>query len=285
MKYIKHSKYKNTGLIFELLVRQIASDTIYKKESPAVSILKKYYSDKTVLGKEYKLYEFVEKQTKLNPTKAETVLTTVLEMSKRLNQDKLKSTKYDLIKEIKQSYDLDEFFTIKVNNYKTHAALYCLMEIAMCNDLIDPQAIVENKTTILEHLTGVSIQQSAVRDNLIEEYSRYDKDLRLLTYKILLEKFNKRYVNLLPEQKNILRQFIQSVSSSKKLYNFVNEEMVKIKSTLEENQDRVVDQIIKIKLQEVIKSIKPVDKSEKITDSHLVSLMQYYDLVSELQSV
>lgn len=285
MKYIKHSKYKNTGLIFELLVRQIASDTIYKKESPAVSILKKYYSDKTVLGKEYKLYEFVEKQTKLNPTKAETVLTTVLEMSKRLNQDKLKSTKYDLIKEIKQSYELDEFFTIKVNNYKTHAALYCLMEIAMCNDLIDPQAIVENKTTILEHLTGVSIQQSAVRDNLIEEYSKYDKDLRLLTYKILLEKFNKRYINLLPEQKNILRQFIQSVSSSKKLYNFVNEEMVKIKSTLEENQDRVVDQIIKIKLQEVIKSIKPVDKSEKITDSHLVSLMQYYDLVSELQSV
>lgn len=285
MKYIKHSKYKNTGLIFELLVRQIASDTIYKKESPAVSILKKYYSDKTVLGKEYKLYEFVEKQTKLNPTKAETVLTTVLEMSKRLNQDKLKSTKYDLIKEIKASYDLDEFFTIKVNNYKTHAALYCLMEIAMCNDLIDPQAIVENKTTILEHLTGVSIQQSAVRDNLIEEYSKYDKDLRLLTYKILLEKFNKRYVNLLPEQKNILRQFIQSVSSSKKLYNFVNEEMVKIKSTLEENHDRVVDQIIKIKLQEVIKSIKPVDKSEKITDSHLVSLMQYYDLVSELQSV
>lgn len=285
MKYIKHSKYKNTGLIFELLVRQIASDTIYKKESPAVSILKKYYSDKTVLGKEYKLYEFVEKQTKLNPTKAETVLTTVLEMSKRLNHDKLKSTKYDLIKEIKASYDLDEFFTIKVNNYKTHAALYCLMEIAMCNDLIDPQAIVENKTTILEHLTGVSIQQSAVRDNLIEEYSKYDKDLRLLTYKILLEKFNKRYVNLLPEQKNILRQFIQSVSSSKKLYNFVNEEMVKIKSTLEENQDRVVDQIIKIKLQEVIKSIKPVDKSEKITDNHLVSLMQYYDLLSELQSV
>jgi hypothetical protein len=285
MKYIKHSKYKNTGLIFELLVRQIASDTIYKKESPAVSILKKYYSDKSALGKEYKLYEFIEKQTKLNPTKAETVLTTVLEMAKRLNQDKLKSTKYDLIKEIKESYDLDEFFTIKVNNYKTHAALYCLMEISMYNDLIDPQAIVENKTTILEHLTGVSIQQSAVRDNLIEEYSKYDKDLRLLTYKILLEKFNKRYINLLPEQKNILRQFIQSVSSSKKLYNFVNEEMVKIKSILEENQDRVVDQIVKIKLQEVIKSIKPVDKSEKITDSHLVSLMQYYDLVSELKTV
>lgn len=285
MKYIKHSKYKNTGLIFELLVRQIASDTIYKKESPAVAILKKYYNDKSAIGKEYKLYEFVEKQTKLNPTKAETVLTTVLEMAKRLDQNKLKSTKYDLIKEIKDHYNLEEFFTIKVNNYKTHAALYCLMEIANASELIDPQAIVENKTTILEHLTGAAINQSAVRDNLIEQYSKYDKDLRLLTYKILLEKFNKRYANLLPEQKNILREFIQSVSSSKKLYNFVNEQLVNIKNTLEENKNKVADDIIKIKLQEVINSIKPLDKSEKISDSHLVSLMQYYDLVSELSKV
>lgn len=285
MKYIKHSKYKNTGLIFELLVRQIAADTIYKKESPAVSILKKYYNDKSTLGKEYKLYEFVEKQTKLNPTKAETVLTTVLEMSKRLDQNKLKSTKYDLIKEIKENYNIEEFFTIKVNNYKTHAALYCLMEISISNELVDPQAIVENKTTILEHLTGTAINQSEVRDNLIEEYSKYDKDLRLLTYKILLEKFNKRYSNLLPEQKNILREFIQSVSSSKKLYNFVNEQLVNIKDILDKNKNKVADDIIKIKLQEVINSIKPLDKAEKISDSHLVSLMQYYDLVSELKNV
>jgi hypothetical protein len=285
MKYIKHSKYKNTGLIFELLVRQIAADTIYKKESPAVSILKKYYNDKSTLGKEYKLYEFVEKQTKLNPTKAETVLTTVLEMSKRLDQNKLKSTKYDLIKEIKENYNIEEFFTIKVNNYKTHAALYCLMEISISNELVDPQAIVENKTTILEHLTGTAINQSEVRDNLIEEYSKYDKDLRLLTYKILLEKFNKRYSNLLPEQKNILREFIQSVSSSKKLYNFVNEQLVNIKDILDKNKNKVADDIIKIKLQEVINSIKPLDKAEKISDSHLVSLMQYYDLVSELKTV
>jgi hypothetical protein len=279
MKYIKHSKYKNTGLIFELLVRQIAADTIYKKESPAVSILKKYYNDKSTLGKEYKLYEFVEKQTKLNPTKAETVLTTVLEMSKRLDQNKLKSTKYDLIKEIKENYNIEEFFTIKVNNYKTHAALYCLMEISISNELVDPQAIVENKTTILEHLTGTAINQSEVRDNLIEEYSKYDKDLRLLTYKILLEKFNKRYSNLL------LREFIQSVSSSKKLYNFVNEQLVNIKDILDKNKNKVADDIIKIKLQEVINSIKPLDKAEKISDSHLVSLMQYYDLVSELKNV
>ena len=285
MKYIKHSKYKNTGLIFELLVRQIAADTISRKDSPAVQILKKYYGESSLIGKEYKLYEFIQKHSKLNSTKAETVLQTILETSKKLDQNKLKILKYDLVKEIKDQYNLEEFFAIKVNNYKTYASLYCLFEIAITRDMVDPESIVENKTTILEHLTGTAVKQAEVRDNLIEEYSKYDKDLRLLTYKILLEKFNKQYTNLLPEQKNILREFIQSVSSSKKLQNFVNEELAKIQSELETSQTKIKDQIIKIKLQEVLKSIKPVEKTEKVTDGHLVNLMQYYDLVAELRTL
>jgi hypothetical protein len=285
MKYIKHSKYKNTGLIFELLVRQIAADTISKKDSPALLILKKYYNDKTTLGKEYKLYEFVDKQTRLSPTKAETILATVLEMSKRLNKSSLRTYKYDIIKEIKQHYNLEEFFTIKVKNYKTHASLYCLLEIANTEDLVDPQSIVDNKTTILEHLTGTAVEQSDVRDNLIEEYSKYDKDLRLLTYRILLEKFNKRYDKLLPEQKNILREFIQSVSSSKKLFSFVNEELEKIKKEISEHEAKVKDTVVQIKLKEVYKTIKPVEKADKISNQHLVSLMQYYDLIAELKEL
>jgi hypothetical protein len=202
MKYIKHSKYKNTGLIFELLVRQIAADTISKKDSPAVQILKKYYGENSTLGKEYKLYEFVQKHTKLNSLRAETTLQTILEAFKKLDQNKLKSLKYDLVKEIKDSYNIEEIFAIKVNNYKTYASLYCLFEISNTSDMIDPESIVENKTTILEHLTGTNVKQSEVRDNLIEEYSKYDKDLRLLTYKILLEKFNFNFFPTFQASKN-----------------------------------------------------------------------------------
>jgi hypothetical protein len=163
--------------------------------------------------------------------------------------------------------------------------LYCLLEINGTKDLVDPESIVENKTTILEHLTGTSEKTTDLRHNLIEEYSKYDKDLRLITYRILLEKFNKRYTNLLPEQKNVLREFIQSVSSSKKLYNFVSEELVKIKDSIKNTQAKVTDNIVKIKLEEVYKNIKDLDKSEKINDSHLVNLMQYYELVAELKSL
>lgn len=285
MKYIKHSKFKNTGLIFELLVRQIAADTIAKKDSPAVLLLKKYYNEKSVLGKEYKLYEFVNKQKNLELGRANLILNTVLEASKKLDQNKLKTQKYELIKELKSSYDLENFFSIKINEYKTYAALYCILEIHNTGDIVDPQSIVDNKTTILEHLTNTQQNQEAVKDALIEEYSKYDRDLKLLAYKILLEKFNVRYKDLLPEQKNILKEFIVSVDSSKKLSKLVNEELEKIKLNLNKLKEGVADSVTKIKLDEVYRSITPLKPVDKVTDQHLVNLMQYYDLIAELKTL
>lgn len=285
MKYIKHSKFKNTGLIFELLVRQIAADTIAKKDSPAVLLLKKYYNEKSVLGKEYKLYEFVNKQKNLDLGRANLILNTVLEASKKLDQNKLKTQKYELIKELKSSYDLENFFSIKINEYKTYAALYCILEIHNTGDIVDPQSIVDNKTTILEHLTNTQQNQEAVKDALIEEYSKYDRDLKLLAYKILLEKFNVRYKDLLPEQKNILKEFIVSVDSSKKLSKLVNEELDKIKLNLNKLKGKVGDSVTRIKLEEIYKSITPLKSVERVTDQHLVNLMQYYDLIAELKTL
>lgn len=283
MKYIKHSKYKNTGLIFELLVRQIAADTIARKDSPALKILEKYYNEKSPLGKEYKLYEFIAKNKNTSLERANLILGTVLEASQKLNANTLKVEKYNLIKELKESYDLENFFTIKVQDYKVHAALYCILELHTTTDLIDPQAIVDNKTTILEHLTNKEQDSDKVKDALIEEYSGYDRDLKLLTYKILLEKFNARYKNLLPEQKNLLKEFIISVNSSKHLHTVVNEELTKIKLELTKRLKKVEDSVTRIKLEEIVKTIKEVKPTDKINDSHLVNLMQYYDLIAELR--
>jgi len=248
---IKHSKFRNTGLIFELLVKQVASDTLSNRDSAAVGILKKYFGGKSALGKEYKLYEFISKNKSVSQSKAEAILSTITEISLRLDQKVLKKQKYDLISEIKSNYNIEEFFAIQVANYKPMAALYCLMEAQNNKDLTDPQALIDNKTTILEHLTALPQKESDVKDTLIEEYSKYDKDLRLLTFKILLEKFNNNYKELLPEQKNILREFITSVNSTTRLRNIVNEELSKIKSLIKNLIPSVQDDVIKIKLEEV----------------------------------
>ncbi len=165
------------------------------------------------------------------------------------------------------------------------AALYCLMEAQNTGGLVDLDVFVDNKTTILEHLTQSKTADGQVKNALIEEYSKYDKDLRLLTYKILLEKFNSQYKDLLPEQKNILKEFIVSVNSSTRLRNVVNEEMIKLQTQISKLKNNITDKVVKIKLEEIQKVIVPVKNTQKVDDNHLVSLMQYYELVNELKSL
>jgi hypothetical protein len=282
---IKHSKYKNTGLIFELLVKQIAADTLSRKDSPAVKIMKKFYTGKTSLVREFKLYEYILKNKGVSQPKAETIVSTIIEISNKLDRTAIKKQKYDLIAEIKKDYDLEEFFSMKVRDYKPLAAMYCLMEAQTAEDLSDPQSLVDNKITILEHLTAKKQNEADVKDALVEEYSKYDKDLRLLTYKILLEKFNGEYENFLPEQKAILREFITASESQVKLRNMINEELEKIANEVESFKNKVQDGVAKIKLDEVHKLIKPLDKKTRIDDNHIVNLLQYYELVNELKSL
>lgn len=282
---IKHSKLRNTGLIFELLVKQIASDTLSNKDSNAVQIMKRHFTGDTILAKEFKLYEFITKNTGVSQRKAETILSTITEISRKLDKQSLKKQKYRLIADIKESYNIEEFFAIQVRDYKSLASLYCLLEAQNSDILVDPTSIVDNKTTLLEHLTSSSQDKGDVKDSIIEEYSKYDKDLRLLTFKILLEKFNNNYKDLLPEQRIILKEFITSVNSTKRLKNFVNKELDKISRDVNELASKVKNKVVKIKLNEISKTIKPVSAKERINDSHLINLMQYYDLVNELRAL
>jgi len=280
---IKHSKFKNTGLIYELLIKQIAADTLENRPSPAIKILKKFYSGKSFLAKEYKLYEYITKNKGIGRDKAETVLSTINEISRKLDQASLKNQKYNLIADIKESYNLEHFFSAKVRDYKALAALYCLLEAQNNSELVDPQIFVDNKTTILEHLTEQVQDKGDVRQSLIEEYSNYEKDLKLLTYKILLEKFNKKYATLMPEQRRILKEFITSVDSTTKLREFVNSALENVRLQLTELTELVQDDILKIKLNEVVDNISPLSNKEKVDTETLAILMQYYELIKEIK--
>tara|TARA_A100000172_G_scaffold65969_1_gene45502 strand:- start:2822 stop:3676 length:855 start_codon:yes stop_codon:yes gene_type:complete len=282
---IKHSKFRNTGLIFELLVKQIAADTLSKKDSSAVGIIKKFYTGKTTLAKEFKLYEFILRNKNVSTQKASNIVSTITEISRKLNQETLKKQKYHLIAEIKKSYNIEEFFNIQVTDYKPLAALYCLLEAQNNDQLVDPDYLVNNRTTILEHLTSDIVNKADVEDSVIQEFAKYDKDLKLLTFKILLEKFNDRYKDFSPEHKNILREFITSVNSTTRLRNVINEELGKISKAVTKLIPGIKDDVIKIKLEEVAKNIIPISKKEKVSDTHLVNIMQYYDLIKELKNL
>ena len=228
---VKHSKYKNTGILFELLVRQITTDTLDGKDSPAKDILKKYFV-KTELGREYKLYETLLKKTSLTETKANIVVSTLTDSSLSLNRSVIKRQKYNLISEIQKNYDLNEFFNHKLPNYKVFAAFYTLLEITNTPQAVNPEQTINNKVTILEHLTAAQIKEARVRDEVMDEFSKADKDVRFIAYKMLLESFNSKYDDLHPNQKLILKEFITSVDNTPRLREFYTNKVIEIKVEL-----------------------------------------------------
>ena len=279
---IKHSKYRNSGILFELLVRQITSDTLEGINSPARKILKEYFV-KTELGREYKLYEQLSKNSNLTEAKANLVLSSLLESSQNLNRSTLKRQKYNLISEIKKHYELNKFFRHKLTNYKIQAAFYTLTEIKSQKEFSNPELEINNKITILEHLSVKSIVKES-KKTVIDEFQTYDKDLRTLTYRVLLNKFNDKYDNLLEGQKSILKELITSIDNTPRLKEFYNTKVKEIKTSLTGLNEGVKDKATQIKIEEVVKILPTIDKTSKVKDDDLINLLQYYDLIEELKT-
>jgi len=279
--HIKHSKYKNTGILFELLVRQITADTLKEGESPSVDLLKNYFF-KSELGKELKLYESITKSKVLSENQASTFITTVLEQSTKLNRSVLRKEKYNLIKEIKGLYNINEFFATKVKNYTQFASIYTLIESQNSNRIVDTEQIVDNKVNLLEHLTK-SVASDEVKNDVLSEFQTYDKDTRILTYKVLLEKFNDKYDDLSNDQKSVLKEFIESVDSTPKLRNFYNSKIKELKYAVLTEAKTLKDKVVKIKLVEVSKLLTELKKTDKVNTDNLVDLLQYYELIKEIK--
>jgi len=281
---IKHSKYKNTGILFELLVRQIASDTVSGKDSAAIGIVKKFFG-KTELTKEHKLYQALITSKALTEGKAESLINSVLELSSRLNKTALRKEKYNIIKEIRSHYDIEGFFKAKISNYTQYAAVSNLIEAHGSLELIEPSQVIDNKVTLLEHITRKEVNIEEVKDRVLEEYGKMDSGTRILAYKMLLEKFNEKYGDLTPAQKSVLKEYINNVTNTIKLREFVNEQFASINKQLIELIPTVKDKTTQIKLSEVATLLQPLDKNQNVKDENIISLLQYHQLIAELKAV
>ena len=286
MKKIKHSKFKNTGFIFELLVRQITAEVMSSSKSVAEKILKEHFNSKKELSKELKLYQYLINEKYNSESKAEQFINTILEARKKIDEKKLTKEKYNLIKEIKETYNLDEFIKSPISNHKTLASIYKIFETVITDEQYDPTDIVSSRFTIAENIINTSIQNkdSKMKDMVLEEYRKQDEDLRAVSYKLLVESFNNKYKNLSIHQKELLREYINNINNTGKLNEFVNKEVSVLIESLKEVGSKISDKVTKIKLAETISNIKKIKSVKKIKEQHLSAMMMTYELLSELKN-
>jgi hypothetical protein len=282
MKKIKNSKFKNTGILFELLVRQITADTLNDvKESVASNLIRKYFNKNSELSKELNLYNTIIKEKFNSEEKAKSLVEAAVTARKRLSNKVLNRQKYNLIKEIKDTWDLDTFFQSRVSNYKVHASIYKLFEYNLEDN---PKVLVDTKYTLVEHIT-FNKKTEDKKEQLVEQYRQQDKDVQLLAYRLMVDKFNSKYKGLSPRQKNLLENYINNVSNTATLKEYVGAECIKLTKELNELNKKVDDKVVKIKIDESVKLLSEMNKGKVVKDGDVLSLLRYYELSRELKKV
>lgn len=286
MHKAKHSKFKNTGILFELLTRQITADIIGgKDESAAKQILFKYFSENTELGKEYQLYNFLLNEKARDASHAERIISVVLESRSQLDDKRLAQQKYELIREIKEIYPIEGFLKANIKNYRIFASIYKIFENKTASKF-DVQEVVQSRESIIESLYNSVTKKSDNDEGLLEYYKQQSEDIRLLAYKLLLEGMNTKYKDFDDNQKNLIREYILNVSNTNSLSDYVCEEIEKIKKIISSSKNKVKDnQVVSIKLSEITNVLDKVKPTTIVKDNHIMALLLSYELVKELNNL
>ena len=284
---MRHSKFRNTGILFELLTKQVTADIIAGKESSvASSLLRKYFQESSELGRERQLYNAVLTENIKDAVQAERFFSVILEARKHLNNRKLSLLKYDLIREIKDAYPIDEMMKAPVKNYRVLASIYKVFENlspTVCK--FDVKEVYQAKTCIIEHIANKP-KNLPSEDVLISYYQNQTEDIRLLTYKLLCERFNDKYEGVLDEnQKAILREYICNVANTNNFDTFVKTRVTEIKRALIEAIPKINDSdVMRIKIREIVNQLEKISPGKLVKDNHVTVLMLSYELLKDIGS-
>ena len=286
MNKIKHSKVKNVGIMYELLARKLTADVLNDNtKSKAVSIFKEFFGKDTEISKELELYNILQNKKTKNQAMATDLLNVVLETRQKLSNSKLRKEKYNLVKRVNESFDSKEFFNARIPNYKFYASVYNLFEEVSSDKILNPVAKVNSKFTLIETISTSPKKKPVQENEVFSEFSKSDTDVRLLAYKTLVDKFNKKYSKLTTEQKEVLKKYIYNVSDNEELKTFVNDKLDIIEAKLEKHVNKVNDEITRIKLHGAINKIQEIKNTKHVSEKTLTSVLRYYDLVTELGKV
>ena len=286
---IKHNKLRNTGILFELLARQITADVMEnKKEGVAVKLMREFFNSKKELGKELMLYRAFFNVQNLSEQKAFQLLKLVTEQRKNLDQTVLDTQKYLLIKEIKKNFDLKEFFAARIPSYKIYASIYKNFDAATngINDTTTIEELANSQFTIVEHLSGKAPSKEIREHNELSKIIRsQDDDIRFLSYKILIERFNEKYKGLDEAQKKLLQEYIYNISNTSKLKSYTQTESRRLAKEIAQSSSKVKDKVVRIKLGEVVSQLQKVQTATVIKENHMTALLIGYETLKELKTL
>jgi hypothetical protein len=278
MVKVKHSKYKNTGMLFEFLTKQITDDVINNDKMSALKIMETSFGKGSILSEELALYRHLMDNSFSNREDAIELIEKVVRERKKLDQQKLSEEKYNIVKKIKKNYDLDSIFKRDIKLYKEYASIYNLFEYSNNNNIPE---YIKNKNTLVEHIT----KSNKVDNSIDEELSGIDFETKIQAYDIMVEKFNKKYNNLLPEQQHILTDYLAYCDNKVKMKEAIKPHIKKLVTELKTTSANTLNDAIEVKIIETTKLLEGINDLNVVYDRHITSVMKSYDLLNKLKKI
>jgi hypothetical protein len=289
MKKLKHSKFKNAGILFELLVRQVTADILAgKEESTANRILRNYFTESTELGKENRLYRIILEDKVKDQFAADRLLETIIRTRKKLDERALNQQKYELIKEIKENYPIEAFLNGSISNYKLLASIYKVFEENVTEVVSDPREVYKARNCITESMllakNPTRVISEEEKKDMVKVYQQQNEDVRLLAYKLLVDSFNEKYKNLDDKQKILIREYINNISNTNSLREYINQEVPEVRKKISELKNSIDNDVVKIKIEETLNQLEKITKGTLVKENQIMALMLSYELIKELKN-
>lgn len=290
MKKLKHSKYKNAGILFELLVRQVTADILNGQEdSKANNILRTYFSESTELGKENRLYRIIMEEKTKDQSSADRLLETIIKTRRKLNETALNAQKYNLIKEIRANYPLEDFLKGSIGNYKLLASIYKIFEEAVSSVDCDPRELFKARNCVVESIAATKTPTRLISEDekkdIVEIYQKQNEEVRLLAYKLLVDSFNEKYKSLDGKQQVLIREYINNISNTNSLRQYINQEVPLVRAEISELKKKIDSDVVKIKLEETLNQLDKITKGTLVKENQIMALMYSYELIKELKNL
>lgn len=290
MKPLKHNKLRNTGLIFEILVRKMTNDVFSDvNESTNYKLIKKYFNKDTQLSKELQLYKLLSETKETNESKINYIVDSSIKVKKELDDKQLIKEKYALISEIKTLYNgkLNEFFNCKVDKYKNYASIYKILEHNMSENVED---FLESRFYIVESFQKPKIEKdSYINEDMMEAiniFNKQDKDTQTLMFKTVVSNFNREAKKILiPEQIEFLQSYTFKDNSNSNFSKTFKKTIQDSNNILNEAINTIDDDVTKVKLGEMKRMLKIINDKKILKESHIITVMKYIKLSKELKNL
>jgi len=275
---MKHNKIKNPAILFNILIKQmILENTSQKGDRFAISLVKKYFNKKTELGKEYLLYKSFIENKDIN--KLDELYNFNISQYKKLDENRLKTEKYNLLREMFSKYN-KSIFENKIDNYKIYAEIQKNFRMENESFLLFEQRENE-KQKLINLIKETFFNKTAFKSNFANEKD----DVKVLAIKLFGKKYRQKYESILNnKQKSLINAYINNDPKQFKNY-FVNESLNAVIELSKHISKKDISIINKAKMNVVIENLKNYNKLKVLKESNVKQLMLVYDIIDKLNEI